>query len=199
MNKKDALPALRTCPGGLPCDGPEGRTVLTEMATPQGSLMVLDTCGNCGLDTLLELTDQAELVLYDLKAVDPVRHQRYTGHSNARILSNLQALAQHLRQTPAPARVWIRTPLVPGSTATDANLAAIGQYIAAHLGDVVDRWELCAFDNPTADAYRRLGKDWPWGGQTLMSPRELQRLCQVARSSGVNPDIVEVVGADCTR
>ncbi len=197
MNKKDALPVIHTCPSGQPCDGPDGRTVLTELLTEQGPRVVLDTCGNCGLDVLLEMADHAELVLFDLKAVEPVRHQRYTGHSNRRILDNLRGLARHLQEQDAPTRVWIRTPLVPGTTACDGNLISIGQFIAQHLGDVVERWELCAFDNPAADAYRRLGLDWPWGGRTLMAPRELQRLCLVARSSGVDPAIVDVVGVDC--
>jgi hypothetical protein len=59
---------------------------------------------------------------------------------------------------------------------------------------VVARWELCAFNNLAAYKYRRLGLRWEFEGVPLLSKAELQRFEEVARSSGVDPEIVLATG-----
>ena len=74
-----------------------------------------------------------------------------------RILEHALRVREHMLATGQPRKLWVRTPLIPGVTATAENLRAIGRFIATELGDVVSRWELCAFNNLCADKYRRLG------------------------------------------
>ena len=70
-------------------------------------------------------------------------------------------------------RLWIRTPLIPGATDSDANLAAIGRHLADRLDGTVFRWELCAFNNLCRDQYTRLGLQWDYAATPLMTPAEL--------------------------
>lgn len=165
----------------------------------QGIHVAVDTCGHCAESKLLSLVRQADLVLYDLKAVDPEVHARLTGHDNKRILANLSALSAHREANssaaaPGPA-LWIRTPLIPGETDTEENLSAIGAHLADILRGDVDRWELCTFNNLCEDKYRRLGLRWPYAGRKPQSPEVLAHLGDVARASGVDPAIVHVPGA----
>ena len=91
--------------------------------------------------------------------------------------------------------MWVRTPLVPGATATRKNLEGIGRLVA-RIGDgAVPRWELCAFNNLCRDKYRRLGRAWDYDQTPLMSSEQLEELAEYARRSGVDPDIVSVTGA----
>jgi pyruvate formate lyase activating enzyme len=117
----------------------------------------LDTCGMCSPSALRSLAGHADLVLFDVKEIDPERHARFTGQTNERILANLIALGEQTRQGELPAELWIRTPLIPGATLSEENIRGIGAFIARELGDVVTRWELCAFNNLAADKYHRLG------------------------------------------
>jgi pyruvate formate lyase activating enzyme len=94
-----------------------------------------------------------------------------------------------------PGQLWIRTPIIPGATAREDNIRGIGDFIAANLGEVINRWELCAFNNLCKDKYRRLGLDWEFKGSQLMSASEMENLADVARKSGVNPDIVHWSGS----
>jgi pyruvate formate lyase activating enzyme len=125
-----------------------------------------------------------------VKEIDAGRHARFTGQSNERILANLVALAEQVQHDPLPAELWIRTPLIPGATLTEENIEGIGAFIARELGDVVSRWELCAFNNLATDKYERLGLRWEFEGVALMTEADLRHFEEVARGSGVDPAIV---------
>jgi pyruvate formate lyase activating enzyme len=155
-----------------------------------GMHTALDTCGICSPSALRTLAGHADLVLYDVKEIDAERHARFTGQSNERILANLVALAEQVRNDPLPAELWIRTPLIPGATLTEENIQGIGAFIAREIGDVVARWELCAFNNLAADKYERLGLRWEFEGVELMTEADLRHFEEVARASGVDPAIV---------
>ena len=72
------------------------------------------------LDRLMALTD---LVLLDLKHMDPAGHKDLTGHDNADIL----AFAKYLEEKQVP--VWIRHVVVPGITDDPRQLTALGKFI----------------------------------------------------------------------
>ena len=159
-----------------------------------GMHTALDTCGMCSPSVLQTLAGRADLVLYDVKELDPERHARFTGQSNDKILANLLALAEQMRRDHLPAELWIRTPLIPGATLTEENIRGIGAFIARELGGVVARWELCAFNNLAADKYHRLGLKWEFEGVELMTEVDLRHFEDVGRRSGVDPGIVIATG-----
>lgn len=183
-----------TVSGGEP--GVQARFVTDFLARLRalGIHTALDTCGMCAERALEEMSAHADLVLYDIKEIDGERHRAYTGHPNGRILANLLDLAASMRRKAGRRALWIRTPLIPGCTATEANVAGIGGFVAAHLAGVVSRWELCAFNNLAADKYRRLGRAWGFEDTPLMTADDLARLGAVACRSGVDPAIVTVTG-----
>ena len=155
----------------------------------------VDTCGcfpGSALDAFLSFTD---LVLYDLKEIDPGRHRAFTGRSNALILDNLQAIRTRMAAGAAPQELWIRTPVIPDATATEANIAGIGQWIAKHMQNTVTHWELCAFNNLCRDKYLRLDRDWPFKTHSLLSQTMMEHLAEIARRSGVDPAIVHWSGS----
>jgi pyruvate formate lyase activating enzyme len=148
----------------------------------------------CSPKALRTLAGRADLVLFDLKEIDPERHARFTGHRNDRILANLVAVGAQVRQDRLPAELWIRTPLIPGATLDEANIRGIGAFIARELAGAVTRWELCSFNNLAADKYHRLGLRWEFEGLELMSGADLEHFEDVARGSGVDPEIVLATG-----
>jgi len=155
----------------------------------EGLHTVLDTCGVCSTEALLGMAAHADLVLYDLKLADPGAHEAHAGRHNREVLDNLRALAA------AGADLWIRTPLIPGITATADNVRAVGRIVAEHAADRVERWELCAFNNLCEHKYTRLGLPWTLAGVELLTRDQLDRLGEVARLSGADPARVHVTGA----
>ena len=154
----------------------------------------LDTCGLVGTKALLQMAAHADLVLFDIKEIDPERHSVFTEHRNEKILENLGALRDAISSGDGPAELWIRTPLIPDATATEENITGIGNFIALNLRDVVTRWELCAFNNLCVNKYERLGLTWQFEDTPTMSKDELARFEEIARRSGVEAELVHVGG-----
>ena len=88
-------------------------------------------------DTMLPHVD---LIMMDIKAVDPSKHRAYPGASNEVIIANLRRLAREY-----PSRFLARVPLVPGFTATTGNLGEIATLFRS-LG--LKRYTLLPY-NPT--------------------------------------------------
>ena len=72
------------------------------------------------LDALMEVTD---LVMLDIKHIDPEGHKTLTGHDNAGIL----AFARYLEERNVD--VWIRHVVVPGITDDEALLTRLGMFL----------------------------------------------------------------------
>jgi pyruvate formate lyase activating enzyme len=112
-----------------------------------GIRFACETSGYAPQETFRRVVDRMSLIYMDLKLADPERHKEYTGVDNAPILRNLE----YLRGKNAV----IRTPLIPGITNTEENLAAIKKLV----GDLPH--ELLPY-NEMADAkYGMLGMEYP--------------------------------------
>ncbi len=184
-----------TLSGGEPLAQPAFAAALLRSLKDLGIATAVDTCGFASVDGLARILPDIDLLLYDLKAIDPGVHRILTGQTNEIILRNLlqiQAMRQARNGGP---RLWIRTPLIPGATATEANLRAIGSFLAQRMDGMLERWELCAFNNLCRDKYRRLGIAWAYAETPLMRRGELDALAGSARSSGIDPALVTVTGA----
>lgn len=155
----------------------------------------LDTCGLLSREALELLLPYTVLVLYDIKQIDPDKHRAHTGHSNEVILRNLIHTAEFIRTHLYPRELWIRTPIIPDATAAKDNINSIGRFISEHLGNLVRRWDLCAFNNLCKDKYTRLDRKWPYADHPLLETEVMSRLWETARSSGVDPAIVHWSGS----
>jgi len=161
----------------------------------RGIHTALDTSGQCSRGYLDMILPYADLVLYDIKEIDPIRHKQFTGSGNELILENLLHVAGYIGTHVLPRELWIRTPVIPGATDLEETIAGIGAFIADNLGGRVSRWELCAFNNLCRDKYRRLGMDWAYKEARLLDRDTMERLAGAARSSGVDPAIVQWNGS----
>jgi pyruvate formate lyase activating enzyme len=179
-----------TLSGGEPSLQPDFAEALLRDLKDQGISTALDTCGLCSQRALERLLPHTDLVLYDLKLLDPDRHRQLTGQPNQQILENLLFVQDYIQGQSRPIDLWIRTPLIPGATDAVENLQAIGSFIARHINGSVSRWELCAFNNLCRDKYRRLEMEWAYAQTPLLALEELERCEQTARASGVSPEIV---------
>ena len=184
-----------TLSGGEPMMQPDFAAALLRRLKERGINTALDTCGvcsNCSLDKVLPYTD---IVLFDLKETQPEKHYSFTGQYNQRIFDNLLYIRDYIVNRATEKVLWIRTPLIPEATATRDNIAGLGAFIAKNLAGIVERWELCAFNNLCRDKYRRLGIAWQYASTPLMAKDTVRELEQCAKLSGVDPSIVSATGA----
>jgi len=187
-----------TLSGGEPTLQPDFAEALLRGLKLLGIATALDTCGLCPEHTLDRLLPYTDLLLFDLKLLDPSLHRAYTGVTNEGILANLDHLHDAIRRQDHPIGLWIRTPLIPGATSSEENLSAIGRHLADRMGGTVSRWELVAFNNLCRDQYTRLGLEWAYASTPLMTQEELNHCEQFARASGLRPELVLATGATRT-
>jgi pyruvate formate lyase activating enzyme len=83
----------------------------------------LETCGYASWDIIKKVKDKIDLFLYDIKIIDECKHQKYTGVSNALIISNLQKLDSEGKN------VIVRFPVIPGITDTEKNVEQVAGFI----------------------------------------------------------------------
>lgn len=158
-----------TFSGGEPLAQPAFLLACLERARSSGFHRVVDTSGAAPQATLLEVAASSDLLLYDLKLMDEVRHKRYVGISNRRVLDNLRALDE------AGARVWIRLPVIPGVNDDSANLDALVKFARGLRGHYPIY--LLPYHRIGADKYRRLGEDYRLKG---LEPPSRSRLSEIA-------------------
>ncbi len=119
-----------TVSGGEPLLQIEFLTDLFKKAKALGINTVIDTAGNPFtreepfFGQFNELMKYTDLILLDIKEMDPKRHKDITGFDNANILD----MARHLSDIDKP--VWIRHVLVPGLSDFDEDLKALGDFLS---------------------------------------------------------------------
>ena len=169
----------RTSNGGVTLSGGEPMLqvdfvlALGQLIRAAGLHLALDTCGAIAWKHYASVLPLIDLVLYDLKLVDADRHRASTGVDNGLVLDNAQRIAA------SGVPLWIRTPVVPGYTADAANVAAIGEFIAAEL-PAVQRWDLLAYTNLGGPKYQRLDRSYALEGVPLLTRAEMEALHAVA-------------------
>ncbi len=167
---------------------------LAQQLAAAGISVALDTCGLSSRAALERLLPYVDTILFDVKLVDPLEHEHWTGVSNRVIFENLRWLCAELPAFSPRIRLWVRTPVIPGATDSAQNIKGIGALLAG-LNGAVERWELCAFNNLCRDKYDRLGMDWDFAGTPLLTRAELEQVGRWASTSGFDPQRVFVTGA----
>ena len=97
-----------TLSGGEPAIYPEFAAELFKKLQGNSIHTALDTCGAVKFDNYLQILPYTDLVLFDLKGMDPLRHKLNTGMDNQLIHENLKKISEY--GTP----IEIRMPIVPG-------------------------------------------------------------------------------------
>ena len=105
------------------------------------------------LDALMEVTD---LVMLDIKHIDPEGHKVLTGHDNAGIL----AFAKYLEEKQVP--VWIRHVVVPGITDDEGQLTRLGTFLGTLSN--VKALDVLPYHIMGVTKYEQLGIPYPLEG-----------------------------------
>ena len=137
----------------------------------------LDTCGYTEWDVLKNILHYTDLVLYDLKQMDPEKHYKYTGVPLDNILKNLKKIDE------MGIPIWIRTPVVPGHTDDEENIAKISSFIIdlKHL----KRFDLLPYHSYGRQKYPMLDRIYQLKEVEPPSLERMNKLKDIAKSEGI--------------
>lgn len=152
-----------TATGGEPMMQMDFLTELFEKAHEKGIHTCLDTSGivfNASnaeflkkLDRLLAVTD---LIMLDIKEIDPDRHLELCAQPNSGIL----AFAEYLSEKQIP--VWIRHVIVPGFTTDEGEQKRLGEFLATLHN--IKALDVLPYHTMGEVKYEKLGIPYPLKG-----------------------------------
>jgi pyruvate formate lyase activating enzyme len=119
----------------------------------EGIHTLLETCGQFRWERFeRNVLPHIDMIYYDLKVLDSDAHREFCGVANDRILENFARLAR--LSLAGEFELLARVPLVPGITATEGNVLAIGRFLLAHG---IDRVRLLDYNPTWVDKMTKLG------------------------------------------
>lgn len=136
----------------------------------------LDTTGYAEWDTLAGILEHTDLVLLDIKHLDPKRHREITGVDNGLILENARRIAAQGKP------MWIRLPLVPGCNDSDEEIGAAADFV---LGLGLSQVDLLPYHKLGTGKYKRLNMEYPLAQTRTYTEEELDRIREAFESKGV--------------
>ncbi len=171
-----------TLTGGEPTAQPNFAEALLRLAKRAGLSTAMETCGHTRWKVFERLLPHLDLVLFDLKHMDPEVHLKWTGVDNEVILSNLR----HMAEVKAP--VTVRVPLIPGFNADEKSLAAIAHFVAG-LPGLEKRLSLLPYHAMGKAKYASLGLPYRMDGEDMLSPERVQELTRTLEAEQIEVSI----------
>ena len=138
-----------TFSGGEPLLQAEALARTLEECKRMGLHTAVDTAGNVPFSCFEAILPYTDLLLYDIKCITPELHERFTGVPNGQILENGEKLREK------GARMWVRTPVIPGFNMEETELSKIRRFVAERLKP--EQHEELPYHDYGAGKYQMLG------------------------------------------
>jgi len=136
----------------------------------------LDTTGHVQWKILKGILKNTDLVLFDIKHIDPGIHRELTGVDNSLILENAR------RITEGGWEIWMRFPLIPGCNDSERNIRDTGRFT---LGLGLERIDILPYHRLGTGKYKRLGREYPLTDARPYSEERLNEIRNTLESMGL--------------
>lgn len=172
-----------TLSGGEPLAQPEFAAELLQRYKTQegGRHTAIETCGFADWSSWLRVLRHTDLVLLDIKHMDPQTHFYLTGVSNRLILDNAAKVARFGTE------MVIRLPVIPGHNDSLENIRRTA--IFARDLKVVHRVDLLPYHRLGEPKYFRLERDYALSGLKTPQPDTLDLFRRVIEECGLEARI----------
>jgi len=137
----------------------------------------MDTTAHAKWEDLEAVLAYVDLVLLDMKDMDPDKHKAFTGVSNERILEN----AKRIRDLGTP--MMLRIPVIPTCTARLDNMQAAADFFRDFPN--IEYVELLPYHRLGESKWERLGVGYKLKGVAAPSDEELAALEEPFRATGM--------------
>jgi pyruvate formate lyase activating enzyme len=165
-----------TLSGGDPFVQAGFAEALLDGCRARGIRTAVDTAAFANNGVVERLASKADLVLFDLKAMDEARHKEFTGVSNAPVLDNLRRLAAGRTE------VWVRIPLVAGVNDDDDNVRRTIEFLLSLK--TVRRVGLLPYHSSGLEKARRIGRQHDFRKFEAPSEERLAAIAAAFREAG---------------
>ena len=137
----------------------------------KGIHTALDTSGALWSPAVREALDAADMVLLDVKTIDPLQHKELTGAKITNTLRCLDYLEERQIAT------WIRHVLVQGWTDDDRRLQQLADFLKPYR--CIEKIELLPYHTMGTHKYEQMGLQYRLEGTPELSPERLERAREI--------------------
>ncbi len=156
-----------TFSGGEPTSQAQGLLPIVNRLHEEGIHVCIDTNGGVWNPAVEELLSKVDLVLLDVKQMDPGRHSDLTGRSNVRTLET----ARWLEDNGKP--FWLRYVLVPGISDSEDDIRALGRQFQDYT--MLQRVEILPYHTLGIHKYESMGIEYPLRDTKTNTPEQIAR------------------------
>ena len=168
-----------TVSGGEALVQPKFVSELLKKCQEKGINTALDTTGNAPWRDIEGVLEYVDLVLQDIKHMDPEMHKRGTGVGNELILENAAKIGKRVR-------IWIRIPLIPDYNDSEENIKGVAGF-ASDIG--AEKVSVLPYHEWGSSKYPKLGRVYPMEG-TMAPPDEvMERVSKTIETVGLKVEI----------
>lgn len=137
----------------------------------EGINTAIETCGHIKTDKLLQIAEYVDLFLFDIKHMDPKRHNELTGIGNEQILQNLKELLKRRYN------VKVRMPMLKGINDSKEEIDQVIQFLLPFRDDPNFKGvDLLPYHKMGVGKYVQLDKPYPIEGDPSLSKEDLDRI-----------------------
>ena len=122
--------------------------------------------------------EYADLVLLDIKSIDPVQYKELTG---VELEPTLQ-FANYLKEIGKP--MWVRHVVVPGITDNDELLEKLADYLKGF--DNLEKVEVLPYHSLGEYKWQKIGIDYPLKGVEQLSAERFENAKNIFKSRGLS-------------
>jgi len=170
-----------TLSGGEPLLQPEFALAILKESKRKKIHTTLDTCGKASPKVVKKVLPYVDLVLFDVKHVDPTAHDKGTGSDNKLIMDNLHYISDKVD-------IWLRVPLIPEFNDDKNTIQKI-----INLARNVSFKKLCflPYHQWGSGKYGGLGRKYPLQGAQPISKEKLDHIAKLCDDNRIgNYEIV---------
>ena len=156
-----------TFSGGEPTAQAKDLIPVVKGLKEQGIHICIDTNGGIWNPAVEELLKEIDLVLLDVKQINPERHLNLTERSNEQTLKTAQWLEANERP------FWLRYVLVPGISDFEEDVRAFGEFFKDFK--MLQRVEILPYHTLGIHKYETMGQEYKLKDTKTNTPEQLDR------------------------
>lgn len=161
-----------TVSGGEPFFQPDFAIDLLKKCHKEGISTVIDTSGYANKEDVEEVLKYTDLILLDIKHLDPDKHKEGTGVSNEIILENAKRMAQKTK-------VRISLPLIPEFNDSREHLKEVADFVKS-IG--IEWIDINPLHTLGADKYKCLSLESPYVQFKPISNEKIKEAIEIMKS-----------------
>lgn len=166
--------------GGEPILYPDFISAVASRCQGAGIPVAIETCGFASWRNFEKILDNIDLVMFDIKHMDPKVHKELCGCSNQLILKNLRRLSQR-----DDIEVIVRVPTIPGLNDSEDNIKSTIKFVAS-LGGNIRGIELLPYHKFGENKYERLERKYALAGLKIPSDEHMQNIKSIMEGYGLD-------------